>query len=199
MEIPRARKRACREFGMILFSRTFIRKRAISFATTATVAATLALAQDTSKAYHLRGAMSPQYVADRPDLAEEQPFLSANDAALNKMTADMVIKPSGDIDRDFAAMMVPHHLGAIEMAQAELRYGHDEQLRCLARKIVAARQQEITAMRVVTGAGAPASASPVQPDEMPLGEFVRSTTPRGLKMNTRLDEQHPLRSRTLGN
>ena len=181
---------------MVLFSRTFIRNRAISLAATASVAASLSLTQDTSRAYHLRGAMSPQYVADRPDLAEEQPFLSANDAALNKMTADMVIKPSGDIDRDFAAMMMPHHLGAIEMAQAELRYGHDEQLRCLAKKIVAARQQEITAMRVVTGAGLPAS---TQPDEMPLGELVRSTTPRGLKMNTRLDEQHPVPSQTLGN
>src|SRR5262245_47511903 len=118
---------------MILFSRTFIRKRAISLATTATVAATLALVQHTSKAYHLRGAMRLQYVADRPDLAKEQPFLSANDAAMNNMMADMVIKPSGDIDRDFVAMMVPHHRGEIAMAQAELRYGHDEQLRCLAR------------------------------------------------------------------
>lgn len=180
---------------MVLFSRTFIRNRAISFAATASVAASLSLTQDTSRSYHLRGAMPPQYVADRPDLAEEQRFLSANDAALNKMTADMVIKPSGDIDRDFAAMMVPHHLGAIEMAQAELSYGHDEHLRCLARKIVAARRQEITAMRGAAGAGVPAST----PDEMPLGEFIRSTAPRGLKMNTRLDEQHPARSRTLGN
>ena len=71
---------------MILFSRTFIRKRAISLATTATVAATsFALAQDTSRAYHLHGAVPLQYVADRPDLADEQSFLSENDAAMNKM------------------------------------------------------------------------------------------------------------------
>jgi uncharacterized protein (DUF305 family) len=31
-------------------------------------------------------------------------------------------------DRDFGVMMVPHHQDAIDMAQAELRYGHDEQL-----------------------------------------------------------------------
>jgi hypothetical protein len=74
---------------MILFSRTFIRKRAISIATTASVAATsFALAQDTSKAYHLRGAMPVQYVADRPDLSAERPFLSENDAAMNKMMAE---------------------------------------------------------------------------------------------------------------
>jgi uncharacterized protein (DUF305 family) len=34
---------------------------------------------------------------------------------------DMGIRPSGDVDADFVAMMVPHHQGAIEMAQAELR------------------------------------------------------------------------------
>ena len=39
------------------------------------------------------------------------------------MMADMAIKPTGDVDRDFVAMMVPHHQGAIDMAQAVLRYG----------------------------------------------------------------------------
>ena len=115
------------------------------------------------------------------------------------MMADMVIKPSGNVDRDFVAMMLPHHQGEIAMAQAELQYGHDEQLRCLARKIIATRYRDITTMQVATGAALPASVPPAAPDEMPLGEFVHGTTPRGLKMNTRLDEQHPVRSRTLGN
>jgi uncharacterized protein (DUF305 family) len=37
------------------------------------------------------------------------------------MMIEMGIRPSGDVDTDFVAMMVPHHQGAIEMAQAELR------------------------------------------------------------------------------
>jgi DUF305 family protein family protein len=49
---------------------------------------------------------------------EEAPFLAENDAAMAKMMAAMEIKPSGDADRDFVAMMVPHHQGAIDMAQA---------------------------------------------------------------------------------
>ena len=51
---------------MILFSRSFIRKRVISLATTASVAATsLALAQDPTRAYHVRGAIPIEYAAER--------------------------------------------------------------------------------------------------------------------------------------
>src|SRR5216684_1848288 len=101
---------------MVLFSRAFIRKRMISLATTASVSATsFALAQDPPRTHHVRGAMPIQYAAGRPDHSEEQPFLSENAAAMNKMMADMSIKPSGDVDRDFVAMVVPHHQGAVDM------------------------------------------------------------------------------------
>jgi len=48
-------------------------------------------------------------------------------------------------------MMVPHHQGAIEMAQAVLRYGRNEQIRRLAQEIVVTQQQEIAAMRLAVG------------------------------------------------
>src|SRR5712672_1399787 len=154
---------------MVLFSRAFIRKRVIALATTASVAATaFALTQDPMRAYHVRGAMPIQHVADRPDYSSEQPFLSENDAAMNKMMADMTIKPTGDVDRDFVAMMVPHHQGAIDMAKAELKYGHNEQLRRLAQEIVVTQQQEITVMRHAVGDELPpGAASPMQPGAMP--------------------------------
>src|SRR5262249_5749745 len=63
---------------------------------------------------------------------DEAPFLKQNDAAMTKMMNDMAIKPTGDIDRDFVAMMSPHHQGAIDMAISELRYGKNEQLRRIA-------------------------------------------------------------------
>ena len=153
---------------MILFSRSFIRKRVISLATTASVAATsFALAQDPKSAYHVRGAIPVQYAAERPDLSAEQPFLSDNDAAMNRMMADMTIKPTGDVDRDFVAMMVPHHQGAVDMAKAELKYGRNEQLRRLAQGIVATQQQEIAVMRLALGEGLASSvASPAQPAPM---------------------------------
>ena len=48
---------------------------------------------------------------------------SQTDAAMSETMAKMTIRPSGDMDRNFVAMMVAHHQEAIEMAPAELRYG----------------------------------------------------------------------------
>ena len=85
-------------------------------------------------------------------------FAAENDAAMSRMMAAMEIKPSGDVDRDFAAMMIPHHQGAIEMAQAELRYGRNEQLRRIAQEIIVEQQQEIAAMHLALGQPLPPSA-----------------------------------------
>jgi uncharacterized protein (DUF305 family) len=152
---------------MVLFSRGFIRKRMISLAATASVTATsFALAQDPTRTCHVLAAMPIQYVADRSDHSEEQPFLSENAAAMNKMMAEMTIKPTGDVDRDFVAIMVRHHQGAVGVANAELNFGHNEQLRRLAREIVATQQQEIKVMRDAVNDGQSSAAqSPEQPRE----------------------------------
>jgi len=178
----------CSEVMMVLFSRSFVRKRLISLATTASVAATsFAVAQDPTHTYHVRGAVPIQYVADRPGYADEQPFLSENDAAMNKMMADMTIKPTGDVDRDFVAMMVPHHQGAIDMAKAELKYGHNEQLRRIAQEIIVTQQQEIPVMRLAVGEQLPPSVpSPTQPGALPSPTTSRDAMPHdsmNMKMN----------------
>jgi YVTN family beta-propeller protein len=83
--------------------------------------------------------------------AAEAPFLRANDAAMTKMMNDMAVKPTGDVDHDFVAMMAPHHQGAIDMSEAELRYGHNKQLLRIAQDIVVEELQEIAAMRAASG------------------------------------------------
>lgn len=83
------------------------------------------------------------------------------------MMKDMTIDPSGDIDRDFAAMMIPHHQGAIDMAQAELRHGQNKQLQRIAQEIIVEQQQEIVAMRFALNDPLPPSASaPDQPSDL---------------------------------
>jgi uncharacterized protein (DUF305 family) len=91
-------------------------------------------------------------------LPAEAPFLKENDAAMSRMMAGMAIRPSGDVDADFAAMMIPHHQGAIDMAVAELRHGHNERLRRIAQEIIVDQQQEIAAMQMALGHRPPPSA-----------------------------------------
>src|SRR5258708_3819795 len=94
--------------------------------------------------------------------AAEAPYLAENLDAMTKMMIDMAIRPSGDVDADFVAMMVPHHQGAIEMARAELRYGHNGQLKRMAQEIIVTQLQEIAAMRLALGQPLPPSVpSPV--------------------------------------
>ncbi len=105
--------------------------------------------------------------ASSADRSGEAPFLAENQAAMDKMMDGMTIKPSGDVDQDFAAMMIPHHQGAIAMAQAELRHGTNEQLRRIAQEIIVEQQQEIVAMRLALGQPLPSpTASADQPTRL---------------------------------
>jgi uncharacterized protein (DUF305 family) len=69
-------------------------------------------------------------------------FKEANDAMMHGMPS-----LTGDADKDFVMMMIPHHQGAIDMANIELKYGKDETLRAMAQAIVAAQEKEIKEMK----------------------------------------------------
>jgi len=99
---------------------------------------------------------------------EEALFLAETRAAMAKMMAALDVKPSGDVDGDFVAMMVPHHQGAIDMAKTQLRYGHNEQLRRMAQEIIVTQQQEIAAMRLALGQPLPRSVAPSGHPSPPL-------------------------------
>jgi hypothetical protein len=134
LEAPSQRRSIFWEFDVTVFSRAFVRRRVISLATTLSVTAvSLALAQAPKSAFHLRQGAKE---------AEERQFLFANDLAMSNMNRDMLVPPTGDIDRDFADIMIPHHQATIDMAEAELKYGHDDRLRQLAENIVAQQQQQ---------------------------------------------------------
>jgi uncharacterized protein (DUF305 family) len=102
--------------------------------------------------------------ADKAEQAEAS-FMAENQAAMNKMMMDMAVKPSGNVDADFTAMMIPHHQGAIDMAEAELHYGHNRKLRRIARNIIAGQRQQIGAMKAALG--------------QPLSEATSSATQSG--------------------
>ena len=79
----------------------------------------------------------------------ERTFVQLMNDAMTVMDQGMSNAPmTGDPDHDFAAMMIPHHQGAVDMAKAELLYGKDPVLRRLAQEIIVTQEQEIDVMRM---------------------------------------------------
>lgn len=58
------------------------------------------------------------------------------------------VESSRNSDEDFVALMLPHHLAAIDMAKTQLLYGTDPQMRRLAQEIIADQQSEIELMQL---------------------------------------------------
>lgn len=68
--------------------------------------------------------------------------------SMNKMHADMAKSMNSDnADIAFADGMIAHHLGAIDMAKIELKYGKDPEMRKLAQAIIDAQGPEIAQMQ----------------------------------------------------
>lgn len=84
-----------------------------------------------------------------PPPSTKDSFGSAMRTAMARMDDAMNTAPSGNADRDFAAMMISHHQGAVDMALAELRFGKNEQLRRLAAGIIVEQRSEIALMRQI--------------------------------------------------
>jgi hypothetical protein len=111
--------------------------------------------------------------------SDESAFLAENEAAMGRMMSAMEAKPTGDIDRDFVAMMAPHHQGAIDMAVLELRYGKNELLRRIAQEIIVSQMQEIAAMKLAISEPVAASVpAPTQPNQGPAHHL---SMPAGMK------------------
>jgi hypothetical protein len=69
-------------------------------------------------------------------------------ATMDQMHAAMnQARLTGDIDRDFVALMVPHHQSAVDMARVYLESGRDPKLRRLAEQILASQEAEIHQMQ----------------------------------------------------
>lgn len=68
-------------------------------------------------------------------------FQAKMDQSMKPMMAPMT--PSGNVDRDYATMMVAHHTSAVQMAEAEVALGKDAETKKMAQLMVAAQTKEI--------------------------------------------------------
>jgi len=87
-------------------------------------------------------------ISTTPSSVPEQTADTNLDKSMDTMHAEMQkVRYSGKADADFASMMIPHHQGAIEMAEVELQFGTDPRLRRLAQEIIVTQQSEIEVMK----------------------------------------------------
>jgi uncharacterized protein (DUF305 family) len=90
----------------------------------------------------------PYHAPARPGEPAPSDVGAAMHAAMRAMERTIAAAPlTGDPDRDFLAMMIPHHEGAVEMARLLLVSGRDPLVRRLAEEIIASQQAEIVSMR----------------------------------------------------
>jgi len=69
--------------------------------------------------------------------------------AMEKMQRNMDMSLTGNPDRDFAMMMIPHHQSAVEMARVLVQNGRDPELRQLAEKMIRDQEREIEELRKI--------------------------------------------------
>lgn len=106
----------------------------------AALAATLSFAQAQAQQGGHAGHMPMQAMGSVPYAAEMQ-------SAMDRMHADMAVPLTGDADVDFVRGMIPHHQGAIDMAEIVLKNGKDPAIRSLAEAVIAAQTKEIADMQ----------------------------------------------------
>jgi uncharacterized protein (DUF305 family) len=72
-------------------------------------------------------------------------YATASDRMMSGMMGDSMAH-SGNADRDFVKMIIPHQQGAIDMANVQLKYGRDPELKALAQKVVSTGQAQMAEM-----------------------------------------------------
>jgi uncharacterized protein (DUF305 family) len=87
------------------------------------------------------------------DAAARQALSAANDHMMKDMHHGPTTNnaPPGKPDHQFLHMMSPHHQGAVEMGEAELKYGKDPEIRALAQAINEVQKREIAEMAKLGG------------------------------------------------
>ena len=110
------------------------------------------LAQEIIAAQQFEIDILNKWLASHPDTAKPKPNTEAMQQAyarsMDVLNGEMVLGIADPVpDMAFARGMLPHHIGAVEMANIQLKYGTDEEMRQLAQDIIDGQQTEIEYMQ----------------------------------------------------
>ena len=86
-----------------------------------------------------------QHHHSQPQLAVQHPLSQIMDIMMERMDS-VPINPSAD--QYFLAIMLPHHQGAVAMANYQIKHGHNTQMVQLAKSIRAEQQVEMQLMTI---------------------------------------------------
>ena len=89
-----------------------------------------------------------KWLASHPDTVKPDPNTEAMQQAfadnMQAMHSEMMVGVTDPVpDMAFARGMLPHHIGAVDMAKLQLQYGDDEEMRQLAQQIIDNQLTEI--------------------------------------------------------
>lgn len=87
----------------------------------------------------------PRAGHDNADVPPTSASAAAYEAAMARMH-DGMGRVSDDPDESFMRLMIPHHQGAIDMAEIVLEHGSDPQARAMAEAVIEAQRREIGEM-----------------------------------------------------
>ena len=110
------------------------------------------LAQDIIDSQQVEIDIMNKWLASHPDAPKPKPSTKAMQEAyakgMNTMHSNMMLGIADpEADMAFARGMLPHHIGAVDMAKVQLKYGTDEEMRKLAQDIISAQEPEIEIMQ----------------------------------------------------
>ena len=110
------------------------------------------LAQEIIAAQQVEIDILNKWLASHPDTAKPKPNTESMQQAyarsMDVLNGEMVLGIANPVpDMAFARGMLPHHIGAVEMANIQLKYGTDEEMRQLAQDIIDSQQIEIARMQ----------------------------------------------------